>query len=466
MACPVVHLSVYLPMCSVNKTSRDRLRNSTMVLAAVGLLACAALGIPQASAQPWTFGSIDDPDEQSDLTRWDAYVELTGTAGFSLIGPQWRGVGRLDASAKGPAYSVRLDGSLRSGLYGPYDPETDEWRDLLRLIDHARFRPEDSGTYVRIGPLDRTRFGSGHLVNFLSTKTVWDERSIGGEVQLAGRRHTLEAFVSDITRRDISGLRLAIAPFDQGQSGVSSLQLSGAVIEDHTVRTEGGNPFRGFEGGLRMIAYRSGSFDFVPILSGAWLPSYGQGILVGANLENANFIDMARLHLSLALHYNSSDFRPALFGAFYPVSGPGRSIVSGTEPARQDTPLREVQRGNSIIFESRILFFERFELWYAFLRYHGVQHLSEYHLRLFFQARNVRISVAQDRRGLKGFRSLFGELGAENRMRFEFDLRLYGRVWVVMDAHYTYRRVPTLSDLHFFSIQRRFDPTIGLRARF
>jgi hypothetical protein len=215
-----------------------------------------------------------------------------------------------------------------------------------------------------------------------------------------------------------------------------------------------------------MRAYRSGSFDFVPFVSGAWIPEYGQGMLIGANLENANFIDMARMHLTLALHYNSSDFRPALFGSFYTVSGPGRSIISGADPTRRDTPLRDVQRGNSIVFESRILFFERFELWYAFQRYHGVQRLSEYHLRLHFTARNLRLSVAQDRRGLKGFTSLFGELGEENRMRFQFDLRLLGRVWLLMDAHYTYRQNAVIDGNAYYSIQRRFDPAIGLRARF
>jgi len=417
------------------------------------------------AAQSWVFGSLDDPAEQSRLSRWDRYMEATGMTGFSLIGPQWRGVGRIDATARGADYSVRLDGSLRSGLYGPYAPETDDWRDLVRLIDHARYRPEGSGTYLRLGPLDRTRFGSGHLVNFFSTKTVWDDRSVGAEVQLAGARHTLEAFTSDLTQRHVSGVRLSLAPFDRGLSGFSSIRLAGAVVEDHGTRTDLNEPFRGYEGELRMVAYRSGSFDFAPVVSGAWLPSYGQGVLVGAHLENANFIDMARIHLSLALQYNSSDFRPALFGAFHAVSGPGRSVVSGTQPLQQGIPLRDIQRGNSILFESRILFFERFELWYAFQRYHGVQRLSEYHLRLFFQARNVRISVAQDRRGLKGFASLFGDLGPENRMRFQFDLRLLGRIWLIMDGHYTYRQVPALSDTRFFSIQRRFDPTLGMRIR-
>ena len=430
------------------------------------LVLALLFSVSPAQAQNWLFGSLDDPSEQTRSLRWDAFTEVTGATGFSLIGPQWRGVGRVDVASSGSQYAFQIESSIRSGIYGPYDPETDEWRDVLRALDHGRFQPQGQGRYVRLGPLNRTRFGSGHLVNFFSTESAWDDRSVGAEVRLQGRRQTLEAFTSDITRRRTSGARLALSPFYRGRPGITSLQIAGAVVQDEHMDMDTGRPFRAFEGEARMTAYRSGSFDFVPFASIAWLPDFGQGLLVGANLENANFIDVARLHLSLALHYNSSDFRPALFGAFYEVTGPGRGIAAEGEAVRSDLPLRDIQRGNSILFESRILFFERFELWYAFQRYHGIQRLSEYHLRLFFKARNVRVSVAQDRRGLKGFTSLFGDLGAENRMRFQFDLRLLRQVWILMDAHYTYRVAASNPDQTLYSIQRRFDPVLGLRARF
>lgn len=435
-------------------------------LAFTSVLAVVLMTAPSAYGQDWLFGSLDDPAEQTQSVRWDGFVEFTGATGFSLIGPQWRGVGRLDVTSRGTDHAFHIESSVRSGIYGRYDPETDEWRDALRALDHVRYQPRGGNTYLRLGPLNRTRFGSGHLVNFFSTEAAWDDRSAGAEVRIEGRRQRLEAFTSDITRRRTSGARLALSPFNQGRPGISSLQVAGAVVQDDIAETDTGRPFRAFEGEVRMTAYRNGSFDFVPFASMAWLPDYGQGILVGANLENANFIDVARLHFSLALHYNSSDFRHALFGAFYDVSGPGRGIAAEGESLRADLPLRDIQRGNSILFESRILFFERFELWYGFQRYHGEQRLSEYHLRLFFQARNVRIAVAQDRRGLKGFSSLFGSLGSENRMRFQFDLRLLRQVWVLMDAHYTYRVASSSDDQTLYSIQRRFDPVLGLRARF
>lgn len=432
----------------------------------LALLALLLAPVDPAEAQAWLFGSRDDPAEQASVEWWNAYAEVTGAAGFSLIGPQWRGVTRLDLEARGADYAFGLEGNFRSGIYGRYDVETDEWRDALRILAFARYRPADGSTYLRLGPLERTRLGSGHLVNFYSTSTLWDDRTLGVEMQRSGENHVLEAFTADVTRRGLTGLRFAVAPFDRGEPGLRSLEFSGSVVEELCRETDLGHPFRGFEGAARMVAYRSGSFDFVPFASVAWLPDYGQGVLVGANLENANFIDTARLYLSLALHYNSADFRHGYFGTFYEVSGPGRSIIEAGVSDRKDIPLRDVERGNSVLFESRVLFFERFELWYAFQRYHGVQQLSEYHLRLLFRSRNVQLAVSQDRRGLKGFASLFGELGEENRLRFGFDLRLLGRVWLLMDAHYTYRLNTVIEGNAYHSIQRRFDPVIGLRARF
>lgn len=468
----VIPRSSYVRHCSARITHLIPLHHShdawSLIVGRVWL--CIALLstlqlVDDAQAQD-VFGSLDDPSEQTRSARWDAFTEFTGATGFSLIGPQWRGVGRFDVTSRGSHHAFRMESSFRSGVYGTYDPESDEWRDVLRTLDHLRYQPLGKGRYVRLGTLNRTRFGSGHLVNFFSTEASWDDRSVGAEVRLHGQHQTLEAFTSDITRRATTGARLALSPFYHGRPGITSLQVAAAVIQDERARTDTGNPFKAFEGEVRMTAYRNGSFDFVPFASVAWLPDYGQGLLVGANLENANFIDLARLHLSLALHYNSSDFRPALFGAFYEVSGPGRGIAADGKDVRADLPLREIKRGNSILFESRILFFERLEFWYAFQRYHGTQRMSEYHLRLQFHARDVRISIAQDRRGLKGFTSLFGDLGAENRMRFQFDLRLLRQVWVLMDAHYTYRVAASTSGQTLYSIQRRFDPVIGLRARF
>ncbi|MDA0683767.1 MAG: hypothetical protein O3A57_05015 [Bacteroidetes bacterium] len=452
------------------KTTVARLRVTCCLI----VLVC--LSFPGESvSQPWVFGSKDDPNEQASMAWWEAYGQLDLAGGFSLIGPQWRGAGHIDFLQHRSSTSLRMQATLRSGIYGLNESETDEWEDLLRVLQYARWRSIDQSSYVRLGPLNRTRFGAGHLVNFLSSETVWDDRTIGVETQLKGNRSLVEAFTSDVTAASLTGIRFQLVPFGQAETGLGSLRIGLAAVQDFSIDTTPGQPFRGLEGEVRMTAYQSGSFDFVPFASFARIPEYGQGLMVGASLENANFIDMARLHLTLALQYNSSDFRSGYFGSFYQVSNPVRHIAQGVDPTQLDIPLRDVERGNSVHAEARILFFERFELWYAFMRYHGVQQLSEYHLRLFFRAPRFVLSVAQDRRGLKGFASLFGNLGDENRLRFQFDLHLLRQLWVMIDAHYTYQaQVAVEADGadgiravgEPFVIQRRFDPLIGLRLQF
>jgi len=431
------------------------------------------------------FGSWDDPAEQAAAAWWESSTLVSGGLGLSLIGPQWRGATRLHVDSRRPGVSARLGATIRPGIYGTYEPDTDEWRDLVRAIEFIRFQSAASDQYLRIGPLDRTRFGNGHLVNFFSSQAAWDERTVGAEARLRGDRVDLQAFASDVTRADLMGARLSLRASSRRGAGLRSLELAVAIAGETRVQTSAAGqpsaPFAaasaeyGVEADVRMTAWHNGSFDFVPFVSAVRLPGFGQGLMFGASLENANFIDIARLHTTLALQYNSADFRPGYFGAFYTVSEGLRAIVgdAGSEavigdgnPNRANVPLRAVERGNSIMIESRLHIFDRFELLYAFQRYHGVQRLSEYHLRLFFRTPSIILSVAQDRRGLKGFTSLFGDLGEENRLRFQFDVRIVRTVWMMIDAHYTYRHTGESELGQEFAIQRRFDPVLGFRARF
>jgi len=454
--------------CSASATIlfRSGVVCASLMASALLLFALLLVSAHLASAQNWTFGSVDNPAEQSNVAWWESHTDVQIAGGVSLIGPQWRSALHIDAASRQENTAFRIGTTLRAGIYGRYEPDTDERYDLLRLVEYARFRPVSGNKYLRLGPLDRTRLGQGQLVNFLSSQTSWDDRTVGAEGRVVGRIFTLEAFSSDVARASLAGARLSITPFSTPAGRGRSLTLGASLVRDFSIDLKNGDRFQGFETDLRVRVYRSGSFEFVPFVSFARLNSFGQGLLFGADLENDNFIDLARVHFRLALQYNSSDFRPGIFGSFYPVSSPSSSIISENETRRSDIPLRSIERGNAVNTELRILIFERFELWYAFMRYHGVQKLSEYHVRLFFRSPRIVLAIGQDRRGLKGFASLFRELGDENRMRFEFDLRLFSRLWAQFDAHYTYRSVLRDGEAEYYSVQRRFDPLIGLRTRF
>ena len=415
-------------------------------------------------AQDRMFGSFDDPSEQVVGPGQLDFLQAEIGSGFSLIGPQWYTGVWINVAQKSRRHFVNLSGMVRAGVYGTYDPDTDELYDLARLINVVRLESRNKGAYARIGPLNRTRFGTGHLVNFLNTDAVWDERTVGLEARLSGDFLTLEVFSEDLFSVGLMGSRVSIKPFFRSHSKVNTLSFGASVVTDYKRRLTPSSKVDGQEVDIRMEAYETGGFSFYPFVSFARLPEFGQGYSFGAEIINDNFIDFARLHFKLALHYNSADFRTGYFGSFYTVGSHRAQILSENESTPAGFNLREIERGNSIESEIRVMVFSRFEFWYAFSRYHGVQSLSEYHLRLMFTSRRFNLSIGQDRRGLVGFSSLFGSLGDENRMRFVFEYRIYGPIWAHVNADYTYVKLfDSVDSIPQHIIQRRFSPLIILR---
>lgn len=446
---------------------------------ASGGLVCAAVvcavftlaSVTPAAAQRVLFGSIDDPAEQSSVAWWQAYTELEAAGGLSLVGPQWRTAGRLAVETRTTTSSVRIDGTVRTGVYGTYDPDIDETYDLLRLLEYARYRPPESGRYARIGPLERTRLGTGHLVNFLNSNAVWDRRTIGVEASLMTDRIGLQSFSSEITDLDLLGGRLWYQPLPQGPgSAWRTIRFGVTAVTDQRIE---GSPDETLEaGGLDadMEAVRTGGFSFRPFFSYSRIRTHGQGFYFGGDLSSENLIDLARVHLRLALHYSSSEFRPGYFGSFYSAAGPGSVILSAEEesdPGFVSLDLEDAGRGNAVVTELRLLIFERFELWYQFVRHHGVLPESEYHLRLFFNSNRLRLAIGQDRGSLKGFFSLFDDLEDLSLLHFDLAYRVSGPLWVSVDARYTYDSGIRGEDgRRRYIVQRRFDPLVSLRFRY
>jgi hypothetical protein len=410
------------------------------------------------------FGSIDDPSEALSRVKSPPQSAFEGGAGFSLIGPQWYTAASAKFMRRGEQSYVRLVGVIRTGLYGAYGPDSDETYDLARLIQVARYQSFKTGSYLRLGPLSRTRLGSGLLVNFLNTEAAWDDRTVGIEARVSTNTVTFEGFSEDAFSVGLIGARLSLTPFARMNSPFSTLMLSASVVSDQKMRLARNHPVDGQEVGIRIQAYAAGGFSFFPFINVARIPEFGQGIAFGADLENDNFIDFARLHFRLALHYNSSDFRSGYFGSFYTVNSHRAQVLTEKNSDPAGFELREIERGNSIESEIRLLVFNRIEFWYAFFRYHGVQPLSEYHLRLRFNTNRFNVSIGQDRAGLVGFRSLFNSLGDENRLRFEFEYRIFGPLWAKILADYTYKNLgDSESDIPKFIVQRRFSPVLTLR---
>ena len=90
-----------------------------------------SLHAPDSYSQRSLFGSVDDPEEQSNVAWWESYSEFQAAGGFSLVGPQWRTAGLLEWSSYRTNTSFRLSSTFRAGLYGAYGPDSDDLYDSM-----------------------------------------------------------------------------------------------------------------------------------------------------------------------------------------------------------------------------------------------------------------------------------------------------------------------------------------------
>ncbi len=431
--------------------------------------------VPPSSAraqQPDLFGSSDDPQESVSLPWWQRKQRLDMMGGFSLIAAQWRSAANVTAVVHSRLLSFRLDGTFRSGIYGTYRPDVDEPYDLLRLLSYARLNfPPASGLYLRVGTLDRTRLGTGHLVDFFSSRVAWDARSVGLEMTWQSRILEVSAFSDNVLLDGVMGGRVAVRPaFWARPLPVRSLQLGFNYVTDRA--PAGVRHLSGFNVDARFDAFRSGALLLSPFASVAWLGHYGYGLHFGADFHSPNFIDLARFRFRLALHYNGKQFVPGYFGSFYPVENLHARILDAAafdrgEESQVGVALQDVRSGNDLVTEFRLLLFNRFELWYAFRRHYGPDPLSTYHLRLYIAARRLHLVLGQDRTGLRSFFTLFRNLGDQSALVFRVDYSLFLNFSVYVHARYSFERVS--DDARGgaqYLVQRRFEPFSGLRFTF
>ena len=436
-----------------------------------------------AVAQPLPFGSSDDPAEHTRVVWRGSQNTLDVLGGFSLIGPRWWTTANVNASFLTRTMGVRLRSSFRVGIdttqagnpIGRNRPDFDEPYDILRQLEFFRIRAYNpANLYLRFGPIERGRLGTGHLVNFFNSSVAWDERTVGGEFMIRTHIADVAAFSDNVLLDGVVGARVALRPLTGSTDArARTLELGFNAVADVS-RDDDGEPLvTGFNGDLSFAAAIIGEALFAPYVSFAWYEGFGSGLAGGGEFKSENFLDVARFTLRLGAFGDSDQFLPGYVGSFYTIQN-ARSRILNTETVdvvspefTVGTPLADVESGNGLEFEFRALFFERFEFWWQFRRRFGSQALSESHLRLMFQTSRLRAIFHQDRGGLRGFFTVFNDLGDQTALNFETEYLVAGTFWVVVRARYSYERVADDVDgTHLYLVQRRFEPLAGLRIRF
>src|SRR5690625_4052339 len=274
-----------------------------------------------------------------------------------------------------PGIHAIISGSCRAGMYGAYEPDVDEWYDLVRLVEFVRINQSPADRFhARIGAQNRMFLGTGHLVNFYNTTTAWDHRTVGAEMGYRGRFIDVDAFIDDVRADGVTGGRLGIRPF-AGTSNprTQSFEAGFSAVTDLGTWRDERTSLIGYNIDLSFMALGSPSLFLRPFASFAWYTHYGSGLGFGASARSDDFIDVARFHVTAALFYNGRRFIPGYVGTFYTVNNDRARILRSDEYPVRDrtiapaaTTLDEARGGTDLLTDFRLVVFERIELWFNF----------------------------------------------------------------------------------------------------
>ena len=390
------------------------------------------------------------------MTAHQGHV-VTALGGLSLVGARWHAAGSGLYEGTVRSISARLRTTLRAGTGGAPGSNADEWYDALRVVEDARLHlRQDHPLLFRVGLIENLRMGPGHIVNFFSSSTAWDDRTVGGMVAYSADAVRLEMFTENLLMDGVAGGRITIRPLaNQAMLATRSASLGFSATADWQT------DLRGYSTDLQFDLFESGSILFAPFASYAWYDNLGDGLAIGATVYSSGFLGLISFGLRVAAFYNRRGFLPGYVGSFYGVHNKEDRIVQADRPDQlAGVTLEQRVSGNDLLTEFRLAIGEDFEFWTSFRKHFGAHRLSEYHLRMELEASRVlRVSLGMDLGGLNSIFSVLNDFGDQTALVLVVDYRLAGPLYLNATTRYSFERI----DDNRFLVQRRFEPLTGLR---
>ncbi len=417
------------------------------LMAPPSLLDCLAQG---------EFGSMNRLSELRVEHHWQAHQQLNLMGGVSLIGAQWRGLALLNLDIARYSYTIRLHGSVRQGPLGRYAPDWDETYDFLRFIRYARV--QSGHRYARIGPIRDMRQGIGHIINYFGSSVSWDARTIGAELAWTKGIFEFSGFTADVLFNNLVGAR---ARLDLPYTSKMGLNYANHYPTNLTA----------WSVDLQSELFETGRIVFAPYVSYAWYTRYGDGLAFGADIRSLGFLDILSFRIRVGAFYNSRHFIPGYIGTLFSVNNSqSRIIRSGANIDNLGAgdfvglPLQEARGVNDLLTEFELQIKDTFWIAYSWRRHYGAQRLSELYFRLFMKRGDYfDLEVGVDRLGERTFGNVFTAFSEQSALLFATNLRIRGSIFLHTEARYTFEPIDPVP--HYL-VQRRFEPTLGVRVRF
>ena len=433
-----------------------------------------------ASAQAPAFGSGDDPLELGSSPTSPDRVLLSAYGGPAFLRSGWRTGVRAEATVLRGRFSASVGGAVHPGGDGLYAREADDAYDALRLVRYVRLQPREGGRgpYARVGPLQGVTLGTGMLARRYRTTAAWDERRVGAEGAAEGRGVRTGAFIGDVLGGGVLGAEVEVGT-GLGLGRARGLRLGLAAVHDLSLPASGDSSLTGVEATLRGDIFAQDGLRVAPYVSAAQVLGKGGGVGVGVGIEADDLGGVARAHARLGVVASRGRFAPGLVGPFYSVGGGRQRIVAANSAFDADpglvlagTPIDSLRGGFDITADLRAVAFGRVEALLYARRHFGPGALSAFSLRLAARAGETRFELGLEKEGFRSLLTLFGgSLGEQNTLVLDVavPVEALGGARAFIRSRYGYRR---LADAEaeggpaLYLVERRFEPYLGVRARF
>jgi len=402
------------------------------------------------------FGAMNQLSEKLVRQRWETLRQVDVMGGVSLIGAKWRGIASIHTEFARYPFAIQLLGSFRQGPLGQYAPDWNESYDVLRIVQFARIQTEN--IYARIGPIEDLRLGIGHVVNHYRSSTSWDARTIGIETSWGTGIIELSGFTADLLFNNLIGGR---ANLDLPNSSNLGINYSNHLPTDLVAWSVDFNS----------EIFETARVAFAPYISYAWYPAYGDGLAFGADVRSTDFIDLLSFRLRVGAFYSSRHFIPGYIGTLFSVSNPRNRIIRDEADLQNIRAsdfsgllLRESRGVNDLLTEFELQIRDTFWLSYSWRRHFGAQPLSELYFRLFIRAGSYfNLEMGIDRLGERRFSDVFTSFSEQSTLRFATIIRVKKSFFIRTGAQYTFEPIESSP---YYLVQRRFEPTLGIRINY
>ncbi|MEL6771399.1 MAG: hypothetical protein AAFP18_10075 [Bacteroidota bacterium] len=437
-------------------------------------------------AQPLTFGHAADPWEAPQRRGFGPMQqsEVSLFAGPSFIDDRWRAFGGFETRLVTGRLGLSVFVPGRTGVSGVYEEDYDEAYDALRRLLHLRLNPTpESPLYLRLGPLEFLRLGTGHLVDGFSTLSAWEERTVGVEAAARLGTISLAGFLEDVRVDGLVGGQVTATPLRRlsGPLRQTRLTVEGTydlAIADLRARSPADSIALPLALGASLqLPLRGEVFTIGPYASGAYQWDRGGSAEVGIEASAVRFADLVDFDARFGLYGFERGVRVTPIAAFYTLSRTGTIVQADPYFASPDRPrvsasyaTDSIEAGGGFLFDVRVRFGESLLLAQTVRLPVDGQPLGAHRLRAAYAtSQGLRFVFAFERGGVRKLGDVFQGFDADlTTLRFDVDYPFTKRLVARMRARYGFRQLPGRIDglPATYLVERRFEPTLGLRFRF